>query len=701
MWYRDDVLPWLREALDSRDADFRPGQWEAIDAVVNRGGRHLLVQRTGWGKSIVYFLATRCLREDGLGPTLLVSPLLALMRNQLVQAARAGLRCETINSTNSDAWGPVLQDFVEDRVDILLISPERLANERFREEALLPTARGIGMLVVDEAHCISDWGHDFRPDYQRIVRVLQLLPQHARALATTATANNRVVDDISSQLGVGLEVHRGELVRRSLQLQTLTLPSRVARMAWLAQRLEELEGTGIVYTLTVRDAVQVAHWLQSRGFEAEAYHGRADDPEHLEEKLLKNEVKCLVATSALGMGFDKRDVRFVIHYQRPGSVIRYYQEVGRAGRAVDSALGILLSGQEDKDITDYFIKNAFPPEELVTAILRALESTAFDGLSKRSLEKQVNARPGRIELALKWMAVRSPAPIVKRGSLWCRAPVQFSIPTSEIERLTNARHEEQRRMDDYLRHEGCLMEFMQRELDDPLAGRCGRCARCQGHALVSESFDEDVAHAAARFLTRRHLLIKPRKLWPGSALADLGFTRALAHPTLEGRALSQWGEPVWGAHVRDGKHAGHLSDRLVSAVAAMLTQTWRPDPSPQWVTSVPSLRDPNLVLSAARRLAELLDLPFHDLVKKAKDTKPQKEMHNSPHQARNALMGFEVLEIPEDCEGKPCLLVDDVVDSGWTLAVIAELLAQAGSGPVLPVAFANTSSSRAGARDGT
>ena len=363
-------LDHLHEMLGP-DASFRPGQLEAIEAVARDRGRVLLVQRTGWGKSAVYFIATKLLREQGAGPTLLVSPLLALMRNQIEMAARIGVRAETINSTNPDEFEPIVQRLADDQIDLLLVSPERFANERFRDEMLSVIARTVGLLVVDEAHCISDWGHDFRPDYRRIVRVLEALPADVPVLCTTATANDRVIADITDQLGSSLRTYRGTLDRESLALAVADVPSQAERMAWLAETIPGLDGSGIVYVLTIADGERVAAFLRRQGIEAEAYSGATDNDDRirLEQALLANELKVLVATSALGMGFDKPDLGFVIHYQSPGSPIAYYQQVGRAGRALDHAPAVLLCGVEDREIQDYFIETAFPPQEQAEAIV--------------------------------------------------------------------------------------------------------------------------------------------------------------------------------------------------------------------------------------------------------------------------------------------------------------------------------------------
>lgn len=686
-------LALLRQAMNNPTADFRDGQWEAIEAIL-RSQRVLVVQRTGWGKSMVYFLATRILRNRSKGLTLLISPLRALMRNQIVAAQRIGIRADTINSDNQEKWSEVEARLLNNETDVLLISPERLANGRF--QALLGTiAERIGLFVVDEAHCISDWGHDFRPDYLRIVRILQALPPNLPALATTATANNRVVDDVVSQLGPNLVLQRGSLTRESLQLQNIALPDQAARMAWLAENVPRLPGSGIIYTLTVKDADRIAAWLQERGINALTYYGDLKDQvrQQREDNLLANKVKALVATTALGMGFDKPDLGFVVHFQRPGSAVHYYQQVGRAGRALESAYGILLSGKEDDQITEYFIKSAFPPEGHVADVLEALNN-AENGQTVPQLEAQLNLSRGQIEKVLKMLSVKSPAPVDKQGSSWYATATPYVPNTELIERLLQIRYHEQEQMRNYIENKECLMGFLRRELDDPEAGNCGRCAVCRGNLLPKE-FSPALAAEAVKFLKKRPLIFEQRKQWPtGGALNNYGWVSRNIPPTLqaeEGRALSQWGDPGWGELVRRGKQVGnHFDDALVSATA-QLVETWKPQPAPTWVTCVPSLKRPILVPDFAQRLAVALGLPFYSCVRKVHDTRPQKEMQNSYQQTAN-LNGAFAVEITPEMHGA-VLLVDDMVDSRWTLTVIAALLRQKGSGSVFPLALSVTTPS--------
>ncbi len=689
---QNSALQLLRTALQDPTATFRDGQWEAIAQLLYPRTRLLMVQRTGWGKSLVYFLTTRLLRNQGMGPTLLISPLLALMRNQIAAAERIGLQAATINSTNQEEWQIVQEQLLNNQVDILLISPERLANEEFREQVLLPLSARIGFFVVDEAHCISDWGHDFRPDFRRIVRILQALPTTISVLATTATANNRVTNDILVQLGSNLKVVRGKLTRQSLCLQNISLPSQKDKLAWLAEHLPSLPGSGIIYTLTIQDSKQVAEWLKTQGIDAAPYSGQLENPERqvLEQRLLNNEIKALVATSALGMGFDKPDLGFVIHYQRPGSVVHYYQQVGRAGRAVSQAYGILLSGDRDREITDYFIESAFPPQSHIEEILTILAEE--NGLSVSQLEERLNLSRGQIEKVLKLLSVESPSPVAKLDSRWYVTPINYTVDWDKIHRLTEIRRQEQAKMLDYINTSSCLMVFLARELDDDTTTNCDRCAVCLDKPLIPETFSLEKSQKAIGFLLRSNHIIEPRKRWPSGGIYSWKGNIPPALQADIGRALSLWGDAGWGALVKQGKYQdGHFNDALVNAVAELI-QHWQPNPYPTWITCVPSLIRPELVPNFSERLARQLNIPFLPCVRKIKPNRPQKEMRNSSQQARNLDGVFEIMN-GQGMEGS-VFLVDDMVDSRWTFTAIAALLRQAGSGKVFPLALALNSLSQ-------
>jgi len=682
-----NALRLLRAGSRQADAVFRDGQESAIRHLVERHGRLLVVQKTGWGKSFVYFISTWLLRNAGEGPALLVSPLLSLMRNQLAAAERMGLRAATINSDNQDDWTNIEAQLAADAVDILLISPERFANERFVSDVLASIAGRVSFLVVDEAHCISDWGHDFRPHYRRLERIMRSLPPNLRVLATTATANNRVMDDLKLVLGPDLTVSRGDLHRPSLTLQTIHLPDQAQRLAWLAQYLPQLHGSGIVYTLTVRDAQCVSAWLQSRGIIAPAYTGQSEGRDELEQALLDNRVKALIATTALGMGFDKPDLSFVIHYQAPGSVVAYYQQVGRAGRAMPSAYGVLLSGKEETDIGNFFIDNAFPTPEEVEQIVSALQASTT-GLSVPELTTYVNVSNGRIEKALALLSLESPAPVVKQQSKWqlTASPLADEF-WRRAERLTSLRRDEQAQMQDYVRLTAGHMPFLIQALDgDP------SLVTPPPLPPLPETVDHALLQAALSFLRRTSLPIDPRKQWPPGGLPMYAQNGKIlpAMQAQPGKALCVWGDAGWGAWVRHGKYTQVCFDDCLVAACKDLVRAWSPQPAPTWVTCVPSLSRATLVPDFAGRLAQALGLPFVPVLSKTEHRPEQKSMANSTQQARNVDGSLAIAaEMQSNILPGPVLLVDDMVDSRWTMTIAAWLLLQNGSGPVWPLALAH------------
>jgi ATP-dependent DNA helicase RecQ len=681
----DRALELLRLGTKNPKAQFHENQEDAIRHIVNGDGRLLVVQKTGWGKSLVYFIATKLLREAGLGPALLISPLLALMRNQIAAAERLGVRAETINSANKDEWDEIEESVKREAVDILLISPERLANQKFLERVQNVIAPRVSLLVIDEAHCISDWGHDFRPHYRLIERTIRELPSNLRLLATTATANKRVMDDLRNILGKVLTDFRGNLNRPSLTLQTLRLNSQAERLAWIAQSLEEIQGNGIIYALTIRDAHIVASWLRSRGFNVKAYTGQTEKEERpkLEQELLENKVKALVSTSALGMGFDKPDLAFVIHYQAPGSVVAYYQQVGRAGRALENAHGILLSGPEELEIHAYFIESAFPTEDEVNQVLDTL-SKSEEGLSLWQLCRQLNIKQERIEKTLQLLSLESPAPVVKVSTKWQLTAATLGQGFWErVERLTTLRQKELEEMQRYVDLSDGHMDFLIQALD-------GEPVENSGSSLepLEIVLDPQIVQEAIDFLKGSFSTIKPRKKWPAGGMPIIGVSGIIPEDERneEGRALSKWVHAGWSESVKIGKYEGnHYHDELVAACEKMIAE-W--GVVLNWVSYGPSLGKPELVKDFARRLAQKLGLDcIESLVDVDKDRPPQKEMQNSPQQALNMDGAFVIAPNVEFPKG-PVLLVDDIVDSGWTLTVAGYLLRADRVESVVPMALA-------------
>jgi ATP-dependent DNA helicase RecQ len=687
-------------ALAGEHARLREDQWAAISALVVRRQRALVVQRTGWGKSAVYFIATALLRERGEGPTVIVSPLLALMRNQVEAAERAGITARTINSANTQEWEALYAEVAAGEADVLLVSPERLNNPSFRDQVLPELSQTAGLVVVDEAHCISDWGHDFRPDYRRLRTLLDDLPAGIPVLATTATANARVTRDVAEQLGTGGRgetlVLRGPLDRDSLRLAVVALPTAHQRLGWLAVRLSELPGSGIVYALTVAAAQETAAFLREQGLAVASYTGR-DQPEErarAEDDLLANRVKALVATSALGMGFDKPDLGFVVHLGAPQSPVAYYQQIGRAGRSLEQAEVILLPAREDRDIWAYFASLAFPPERQVRATLAAL-AEADGPLSTGVLETRVDLSRGRLESMLKVLDVDG---AVRRvGGGWTATGQPWHYDAERYQRVAAERVREQQAMLAYQATDGCRMEYLRLQLDDPAAAPCGRCDNCTGQHVQGEVPEASAAAARERLL-RPGVAVEPRRMWP-TGMKALGLDVAGKIPatlTAEpGRALGRLTDIGWGAMLRallaDDAPDDPVTEPVVAAAIKVLA-AWDWAQRPAGVLTLPSGTRPRLIISLGRRLADVGRLPYLGGLAYAGDG-PGPRRHNSAQRLSSL---WHALEVPGDVLAAvggvdgPVLVVDDRIETGWTMTVAARLLRKAGAPAVLPLALAVT-----------
>ena len=675
------ALERLRILTDDPDAEFRPGQLEAIRDVVADRARVLCVQRTGWGKSAVYFVATALLREAGAGPTLIISPLLALMRNQIAAAERLGLRAHTINSTNREEWDEVGDRLATGTIDLLLISPERLNNPHFREDMLPLFSASVGLLAIDEAHCISDWGHDFRPDYRRVRDMLDALAPRVAVLGTTATANDRVVADVVEQLGgrEPLRTYRGPLARSSLRLEVVNLPRPAERLAWLADNVPRMMGSGIVYTLTRRDAEQVAAFLCAQGIPALAYSGDQETGDRIdaEDRLLRNEIKVVVATSALGMGYDKPDLTFVVHYQAPGSVVSYYQQVGRAGRGVEHADIVLLRGGEDRRIQDFFIEQAFPDRERVNAVLGELEAAGEDGRTTRELMAAVNLGMGRIEAMLKILDVEGA--VVRMGSRWKLLPgSSWTYDAERYAQVTALRRAEQRAMAAFGSDGRCLMRVLQEELDDPAPEDCGCCSVCAGPRFDAPPVPA-LVEAAGRHLRSTPIELDVRKMAPDAR----GVMRKIPTDVLvePGWALARFGDGGWWPALERGLESGDFAEDVVQALADVVRRAGGVD----WLTSVPSVRLGAVLTRLGARIAEALSVPNVELVARVAARPPQREMANAAQQAANVRGAFRIVATPPAGVGA---LLDDRRISGWTLAMVGGQLRRAGAQRVLPLALA-------------
>ena len=473
----------LREVY-GENAKFRDGQEEAILSVLN-GKKTLVVQRTGWGKSLVYFLSIKKLRSMGKGPAIIISPLLALMNNQVDSTKKYGINVKAINATNQKDWKSIYVQMSLNKLDALIISPERLGNEEFMER-LNGFIDNISLFVVDEAHCISDWGHDFRPDFRRIVKLVRKLPKETAVLATTATANDRVVRDIKYQLGSDLEITRGTMDRDTLNIDVINLGSDYNKQMWLIDNVPKLEGVGIIYCLTIRDCEEVTELLQESGIEAEIYHSQISTEEkvEIEQRFQNNEIKVLVATIAFGMGVDKPDIAFVIHYQQPGNAIAYYQQIGRAGRdinAVPKAYAILLAGDNDNSINKYFIMNAFPTENEMNEIVDYI--TENPGKGRNEIAEEVGAGQQWVEKVLKYLLVNGD--IYKKNHKYFKTSKEWECDMKRARIVSWFRWRELRRFNQFVSTKQCYMKFLRDELDDTDTTICGRCSNCLGHHLIT------------------------------------------------------------------------------------------------------------------------------------------------------------------------------------------------------------------------
>ncbi|MGZ4494070.1 MAG: RecQ family ATP-dependent DNA helicase [Nocardioides sp.] len=683
-------------AMAGAGARLRDDQTTAVAALCEPGARVLVVQATGWGKSAVYWVATAIHRSEGAGPTLVVSPLLSLMRDQVAAAERAGLRAATLNSSNIDDWSAIEAGLRDGQVDVLLVSPERLANPGFGRRVLDGLSGRLGMVVIDEAHAVSDWGHDFRPDYRRVSDVLQRLNPQTPVLATTATANARVTEDVAHQLGRGLGdvgegdatlVLRGQLARASLELSVVDRLSPLERYAWVVDHLPRLPGSGIVYTLTVADAERLAaavREVHGPSVPVAAYTGQLEPGERhrLEDALRDNRLKALIATSALGMGYDKPDLGFVVHVGAPPSPVSYYQQVGRAGRAIEHAHAVLLPSDADAGVWDYFATATIPVPEQVQRVLAVL--SVDEPLSVAAVEAQSGVRRGRVELMLKQLAVDDVVERVEAG--WRATGKEWVHDAEHYAGVVQVRRREADIMRAYTRGERCLMELLQASLDDPHAEPCGRCSVCRGglpEALDGAPSDETVAAVTGLLRGQVHVL-EPRKMWPGGAFGSRGRIPAEEMPA-DGRTLVFADAPEWRATVAQVFAADAPAPQDVLEGCVRTLAGWRSSwpARPEVVVDLPAAGFPVLTASVADHLASVGRLGRATVA--APRVPTDLRDLSSSDEAVLWRDGLDVSGAAAAVAGRSVLLVVDATSSLWPVTVASALLRRAGASVVLPL----------------
>lgn len=666
-----------------KEAEFREGQEEAINNVL-QGKRILVVQKTGWGKSLVYFLATKIIRMNTNRMTLIISPLLALMNNQIESANKLGLSVKTLNSENEEEWNFIFEEINQNKVDALIISPERLANDDFKKMLIKQLSVNIGLFVVDEAHCISDWGHDFRPDYRRIIDVVKVLPINIPILATTATANNRVVDDIKVQLGNDIIISRGSLIRESISMQVIKLASKEERLAWLSNNINIIPGTGVIYCLTVRDCELVEKWLKSNKISCESYYAAVEKEKKKEiiDKFMNNKIKVLIATVAFGMGFDKGDISFVIHFQKPGNIVAYYQQMGRAGRAIKKAYAILFCGNEDDVISNYFIDSAFPTEETMNEVINLVMKN--QGLRLSDFEKSINMKPSKIKACIKYLLVNGD--IYKDGSLYYKTPKIWKADLKKSSEITMIRKKELGQMNEFVNTSECYMKYIADALDDVNAKPCGHCTNCLNRNIFNTSVTLEDVIKVQKFIKSDFYIIEPRKKWPIGVKILEKNAIAIDRQCEVGRVLCNYGDVGWGKYVMECKYQKKVFDEHLVEATVELLKDFVIENNIEWVTNISSLKRPELVKNFAMKVAENLKLPYQDSIIKTVDNRCQKELNTSYLQFKNAYDSFEVSNV---LDGN-VLLIDDMVDSRWTFTVCGYKLRSKGCGKVYTFALANT-----------
>lgn len=651
-------------------------QWEAVQRILN-GERILMIQRTGFGKSLCYqFPATQF---EGI--TVIFSPLIALMRDQVKALNGKGISARYINSEQSvEENSTAIQDALDGKVKILYIAPERQENSEWIEAT---RKMNLSMVVIDEAHTISVWGHDFRPAFRRIINLVKLLPQSLPVLATTATATKRVQEDIEQQIGGRLTTIRGQLGRDNFNLYVIKVHSEDEKLVWLAQNLNRIEGTGLIYTGTRVNTEVYAKWLVYNGINAINYNAGhdADTRKDVENGLMQNRYKCVVSTNALGMGIDKPDIRFIIHTQIPASPIHYYQEIGRAGRDGKPTTIILFYNEqedengieEDYELPKAFIDGARPSKE---KYLKAIEALKQEPLSERGLMKATNLKQTQIRIIKADLIDQGIAKEVVNGKSKV-LEYQFGareLDTQSFEDLRIAKLKDLDAMVGYVNTTKPRMQYLCEFLDD----------------------DNNVNYSNCDNTNLNKLTVTVTGFWRDK-LSDF---RESYFPVLDvesrnsnivnGVAASYYGVSNVGNALHRSKYGngGDFPDFLLRLTLKAFHKTFG-NARFDWVLYVPPTHSGDLVKNFAAKFASAIKVPISHKLVKVRQTSEQKVYQNGWLKQDNVKDAFSYLS-PEEVNGKRILLLDDIFDSGATMKEIGKLLTTMGAETIVPIAIAKT-----------
>lgn len=716
---------------------FYDEQWEAIQRILN-GERILMIQRTGFGKSLCYqFPATQF---DGI--TVIFSPLIALMRDQVKALNKKGIPARYINSEQTvEENSATIQDALDGKVKILYIAPERQENAEWIEAT---RKMNLSMVVIDEAHTISVWGHDFRPAFRRIINLVKLLPQSLPVLATTATATNRVQSDIEHQIGGRLTTIRGQLVRDNFRLYVIKVHSEDEKLVWLAQNLHQIDGTGLIYTGTRVNTEIYAKWLVYNNINAINYNAGhdADTRKDIENGLMHNRYKCVVSTNALGMGIDKPDIRFIIHTQIPASPIHYYQEIGRAGRD-DKPTTIILFYNEQKDKNgieeDYklpkaFIDGARPSKE---KYLKAIDALRQEPLSERGLMKATNLKQTQIRVIKADLIDQGIAKEVVDGKSKV-LEYQFGaqeLDTQSFEDLRILKLKELDAMVGYVNTSQPRMQYLCEFLDDDNNMEYSDCDNTTLDKLTVALTDEwqkklsdfrenyfpilEVSETTSKTHKPSNIkwsinipsenkidVYKNDQLfssqscvinWNNFSVEEREFVESLLVSHLarkshivNGVAASYYGVSNVGSALHRSKYenGGDFPDFLLRLTLKAFFKTFG-NSKFDMVLYVPPTHSGDLVKNFAVKFASVIKVPVSHKLVKIRQTSEQKVFQNSYLKQENVKDAFSYLS-PEEINGKKIILLDDIFDSGATIKEIGKLLTTMGAEIIVPIAIAKT-----------